>query len=223
MRFRTIAKWMATDATIDIAGRTVPFGVDLLFQSRGSVPFTAHVEICEDVWVPQPPSTAAALAGAEILPEPLREQYHHRQGGRAPAVMRVAVGSLHCRLCLFSRRAGRIRPPIWPGMVTPQCSNTATSLPKPSASRSQPTMAVADVDLALLRQERMRVGTFSDCIRRNREAADGFRTIVFDFEAPQGELQLMRSVDRYPFVPSDPKMLRENCYEAYNIQISGSR
>ena len=66
-------------------------------------------------------------------------------------------------------------------------------------------MAVADVDLALLRQERMRVGTFSDCIRRNREAADGFRTIVFDFEAPQGELQLMRSVDRFPFVPSDPR------------------
>jgi NAD+ synthase (glutamine-hydrolysing) len=82
-------------------------------------------------------------------------------------------------------------------------------------------MAVADVDLALLRQERMRVGTFSDCIRRNREAADGFRTIVFDFEAPQGELQLLRSLDRFPFVPSDPNMLQENCYEAYNIQIQG--
>ena len=82
-------------------------------------------------------------------------------------------------------------------------------------------MAVADIDLARLRQERMRVGTFSDCIRRNRADADGFRTIVFDFEPPQGELQLMRSVDRFPFVPSDPKMLRENCYEAYNIQIQG--
>ena len=55
------------NATINVAGCTVPFGIDLLFQSRGSVPFTAHVEICEDVWVPQPPSTAAALAGAEIL------------------------------------------------------------------------------------------------------------------------------------------------------------
>ena len=52
---------------INVAGRSVPFGVDLLFQSQGSVPFTAHVEICEDVWVPQPPSTAAALAGAEVL------------------------------------------------------------------------------------------------------------------------------------------------------------
>jgi len=48
---------------IDVAGRTVPFGVDLLFRSTGSVPFTFHVEICEDVWVPIPPSSAAALPG----------------------------------------------------------------------------------------------------------------------------------------------------------------
>src|SRR5262249_12389364 len=54
-------------AEIQVGGRAVPFGVDLMFQSRGSVPFTAHVEICEDIWVPQPPSTSAAMAGAEIL------------------------------------------------------------------------------------------------------------------------------------------------------------
>ena len=38
-------------ATINVAGRNVPFGIDLLFRSQGSVPFTAHVEICEDVRV----------------------------------------------------------------------------------------------------------------------------------------------------------------------------
>ena len=50
-----------------MARHRAPFGVDLLFQSAGSVPLTFHVEICEDVWVPLPPSTRAALAGAEIL------------------------------------------------------------------------------------------------------------------------------------------------------------
>src|SRR6202011_1672833 len=64
-----------------------------------------------------------------------------------------------------------------------------------------PTMAVADVDIGLLRQERMRVGTFSDCIRRNRQIADKFRTIAFNLDAPQGELALLRNVDRFPFVP----------------------
>jgi NAD+ synthase (glutamine-hydrolysing) len=56
-----------TNAAITVAGRTVPFGVDLLFRSNGSVPFTFNVEICEDIWVPLPPSTRAAMAGAEAL------------------------------------------------------------------------------------------------------------------------------------------------------------
>jgi NAD+ synthase (glutamine-hydrolysing) len=59
-------------------------------------------------------------------------------------------------------------------------------------------MAVADVDLALLRQERMRVGTFSDCIRRNWDAVADFRTIPFGLDAPEDELPLLRTVDRFP-------------------------
>ncbi len=53
--------------SIPIAGHEAPFGCDLMFAARGEAGFTFHVEICEDLWVPQPPSTAAALAGAEIL------------------------------------------------------------------------------------------------------------------------------------------------------------
>src|ERR1700738_5155943 len=49
---------------IEIAGHEAPFGRDLLFAARGNAAFTFHVEICEDLWVPQPPSTEAALAGA---------------------------------------------------------------------------------------------------------------------------------------------------------------
>jgi NAD+ synthase (glutamine-hydrolysing) len=84
-----------------------------------------------------------------------------------------------------------------------------------------PTMAVANVDLGLLRQERMRLGTFSDCIRRNRELAQAFRTIEFTLDAPSDELALLRDVGRFPFVPSDPAKLHEDCYEAYNIQVQG--
>ena len=82
-------------------------------------------------------------------------------------------------------------------------------------------MAVADVDLALLRQERMRVGTFGDCVAQNRDRAAQFRTVYLNVEAPEGELQLLRTVDRFPYVPSDPTRLKENCYEAYNIQVQG--
>ena len=53
--------------TIGVAGTEAPFGTELLFRSRGSVAFTFHVEICEDVWTPAPPSGFAAMAGAEVL------------------------------------------------------------------------------------------------------------------------------------------------------------
>src|SRR5581483_11299047 len=53
--------------TIAVAGAEVPFGVDLIFGSTGDIDARFHVEICEDIWLPIPPSSHAALAGAEIL------------------------------------------------------------------------------------------------------------------------------------------------------------
>jgi NAD+ synthase (glutamine-hydrolysing) len=82
-------------------------------------------------------------------------------------------------------------------------------------------MAVADVDLALLRQERMRVGTFGDCAWESRDSLREFRTVSFQMDAPAGPLPLRRVVDRFPFVPADPQQLKQNCYEAYSIQVQG--
>jgi NAD+ synthase (glutamine-hydrolysing) len=86
------------DAYIDVAGCSVPFGVDLLFHSQGSVPFTAHIEICEDVWVPQPPSSAAALAGAEILLN--------------LSASNITIGKAEARRLLCASQSARCRPPI---------------------------------------------------------------------------------------------------------------
>ncbi len=207
-------------AEIEVAGINVPFGIDLLFQSRGTVPFTAHVEICEDVWVPQPPSTAAALAGAEIL---LNLSASNITIGKADA-RRLLCASQSAR-CIAAYAYSAAGPGesttdlAWDGHAA--VFEYGNKLAETERFSLQPTMAVADVDLALLRQERMRVGTFSDCIRRNRDAAESFRTINFSLDAPSDELPLLRDVDRFPFVPSDPAKLHEDCYEAYNIQIQG--
>jgi NAD+ synthase (glutamine-hydrolysing) len=80
-------------------------------------------------------------------------------------------------------------------------------------------MARADVDLGRIRQERRRTNTFGDNAR-----ADGnrrFRAIAFDFAAPEEPLELRREIERFPYVPADPAMLADNCYEAYNIQVQG--
>src|SRR5580704_14362576 len=54
-------------AIMTLAGQEAPFGIDLVFTAGGPSGFTFHVEICEDLWVPQPPSALGAAAGAEIL------------------------------------------------------------------------------------------------------------------------------------------------------------
>jgi len=79
-------------------------------------------------------------------------------------------------------------------------------------------MAVADIDLDLIRQERLRQGSFDD----NRRRHDGtFRLVHFTADPPSGDLGLLRRIERFPFVPSDPARLSQDCYEAYNIQLSG--
>src|SRR5262249_236810 len=84
-----------------------------------------------------------------------------------------------------------------------------------------PEMAVADVDLGRIRQERMRTNSFGDNARSGGDERTSFRTITFDFAAPDEALELRRGIERFPYVPADPAMLRENCYEAYNIQVQG--
>jgi len=54
-------------AVIAVGGQVVPFGPDLLFAAEDVPGFVLHVEVCEDMWVPVPPSAEAALAGATVL------------------------------------------------------------------------------------------------------------------------------------------------------------
>jgi NAD+ synthase (glutamine-hydrolysing) len=83
------------------------------------------------------------------------------------------------------------------------------------------TLIMADVDLGRLRQERMRVNTFGDCIQVEAGRLTAWRSIGFRLDAPDAPVALQRTIERFPFVPSDPAKLAEHCYEAYNIQVQG--
>ncbi len=85
-----------------------------------------------------------------------------------------------------------------------------------------PRRSVADVDLLRLRQERLRMGTFDDNRRswQDRTGGQGFRTVPFTLDPPRHDIGLRRRVDRYPFVPDDAQQLAQDCYEAYNIQVT---
>jgi NAD+ synthase (glutamine-hydrolysing) len=81
--------------------------------------------------------------------------------------------------------------------------------------------SVADVDLDLLRSERLRMGTFDDNRRHHAARVGAFRRIGFRLDPPSTDIGLRREVERFPFVPADPARLELDCFEAYNIQVSG--
>ncbi|HYP73231.1 MAG TPA: NAD(+) synthase, partial [Microbacterium sp.] len=62
--------------------------------------------------------------------------------------------------------------------------------------------------------------TFDDN-RRATGADASFRTVHFRLDPPRTDVGLRRTLDRFPFVPDDPARLAQDCYEAFNIQVSG--
>ena len=203
---------------IRLGGEEVPFGPDLLF-AAGDVPgLVVHVEICEDLWVPIPPSSEAALAGATVL---LNLSASPITVGRAEdRALLCRAQSSRCLAAYVYTAAGQGESSTdlsWDGqtMIHENGALLAETERFPLGDRH----AVADVDLDLLRQERARMGTFDD--NRRTAGTAGFRRIAFTLGPPDGDLGLRRRLERFPFVPSDPARLEQDCYEAYNIQVAG--
>jgi NAD+ synthase (glutamine-hydrolysing) len=217
-------RWFAsglgvTGRTITVAGRSAPFGTDQLFRSTGTAPFTFHAEICEDVWTPQPPSTLGALGGAEIL---LNLSASNIVIGKADARrLLCASQSMRCQAVYAYSAAGvgeSTTDNAWDGQAS--IFELGELLAESGRFPTASTMALVDVDVSRVRQERMRTGSFGDSIAA-RQAEMAFRVRDFVFDAPAGELAIARTVDRFPFVPDDETKLAEQCREAYNVQVQG--
>jgi NAD+ synthase (glutamine-hydrolysing) len=205
---------------IAIAGQACAFGTDLLFEVQGPAPFTFHVEICEDVWVPDPPSTGAALAGAEVL---VNLSASNIVIGKA-AQRRLLCGSQSSR-CIAAYAYSAAGPGesttdlAWDGHAS--IFEMGALLSETERFPAGACMTFADVDLGRIRQERMRTGTMWDVAALPAVQNRSWRRVCFAFEPPKGRLDLARTVERFPYTPADPRELRDNCYEAYNIQVQG--
>jgi NAD+ synthase (glutamine-hydrolysing) len=206
---------------IRIAGLDVPFGPNLLFDAEDVPGLVVHVEVCEDVWVPVPPSSEAALAGATVL---------LNLSGSPITVGRAEDRKLMCRAQSSRCLAAYVYAAAGQGESTTDLSwdgqtmiyENGVLLAETDRFPDGDRRSVADVDVDLLRQERMRMGTFDDNRRTHAARVGDFRRIAFALEPPRdADLGLRRRVERFPFVPADPDRLELDCYEAYNIQVAG--
>ncbi len=198
----------------------VPFGPDLLLAADDVPGLTVHVEVCEDLWVPVPPSHEAALNGATVL---LNLSASPITVGRADdrrLLARAASARCNAAHVYAAASEGESTTDLsWDGMTV--VHELGALLAEGERFPDGPRRTVADVDLDLLRQERMRQGSFDDNARAHAPDDPGFRVVPFRMRPPAGDLGLRRPVDRFPFVPDDPARLAQDCYEAYNIQVSG--
>lgn len=214
-------------STVKIDGEAVPFGTNLLFEHGKAV---IAVEICEDLWVPVPPSCHAAIAGANVVVnlsasnETIgKAQWRHdlvvSQSGRLIAgyvyasaggdesTSDVVFGG-HCliaengSLLGQSRRIGDGEAPVVPD---------ATSLTR-------------DIDLQRLDHDRRVVGSFDDY---RDSLPHPYRRIAIESSLSNSDVgeaangPLLRRIDPHPFVPDNPSEREARCAEILAIQTGG--
>jgi NAD+ synthase (glutamine-hydrolysing) len=212
----------AAVAKIDVAGsRDVPFGTDLLFRLPVQPLLTLHVEVCEDLWVPIPPSSLAALAGATVL---LNLSASNVVVGKAD-YRRQLVANQSAR-CL----AGYLYSAAGPGESTTDLAwdghavvaENGQILAESERFADEAGLVVTEIDLERLRQERMRQTTFAQSARSHRGAASAFRAVEIDVDLPRSaHLLPERRWDPHPYVPADAEERDERCAEVFHIQVQG--
>jgi NAD+ synthase (glutamine-hydrolysing) len=200
-------------STIHLLGGEVPFGTDVLFEAVGMEDFVVGVEICEDLWVQSPPSSAQVSAGATVVCNLSASNF--------------LVGKAELRKLLCASASDRGKCAYLYVAAGPSESSTdlafdahafvyenGAMLADSKRFTRQSKLLVTDVDLDALCHERDVMSTFGDCARHNFQA---FRRIPFPARAVAS---LERPILPHPFVPKDPTTLAERCWETFEIQTN---
>jgi len=211
----------ALSKTIDLCGQeSIPFGADIIFEVGNIKHFRFFIEICEDAWVPIPPSSFAALAGATLIGNLSasnitvgKSEYRHSL---------AANQSARCLAAYLYAAAGQGESSTdlaWDGHA--MIYENGNLLTESERFLQKPQVIYADVDLDRLAQDRMRLTSFGQNACTHRERLMGFRRVSFFVDLPEGRMLLTREYPRFPYIPADPAKREQRCYEAYNIQVQG--
>ncbi len=215
-------RWFAsapsrTEDTILLNGETIDFAPGLIFEAVNRPGFVFAAEICEDYWAPLPPSTRAALAGARIL---LNLSASNIVIGKADErAILCASQSMRTQSAYVFAASGwgeSTTDLAWDGQAT--IHEMGARLAEGERFSLESHLTVADIDVERIGLDRLRNGTFSDCARIEGEPATVVPFEAYESDAPG---DLIRPLDRFPFVPDDPARLDQDCYEAFNIQVQG--
>lgn len=204
---------------VNLEGRDVPFGTDLLFQASNVSACVIGIEICEDLWAVHPPSGDMALAGATLLLNPsASDEVLGKSDYRRELVKQQSARCLAA--CLYAG-AG-------PGESTTDVvfaghsliAENGIVLAETERFHFSTEMAVADMDVQRLVHERLKNSSFSSA-----QPNHSYRRIPFNLAAsssPSPQVPLLRpGLSQTPFVPSDLAQRAKHCQEIFRIQSTG--
>ncbi len=207
--------------TIELCGqKNIPFGADIIFAVDTIKNFRFFLELCEDVWVPVPPSSFAAMAGATVI-------------GNLSA-SNITVGKSEYRHSLAANQSARciaayLYAAAGPGESTTDLAwdghamiyENGNLLAESARFSRKAQIIYADLDMDRLIQDRMRLTSFRQNARTHREILAKLRNVSFTMDPVGGRLLLDREYPRFPYIPADAGKRDQRCYEAYNIQVQG--
>jgi NAD+ synthase (glutamine-hydrolysing) len=208
----------AVSTTVTLAGQTVPFGTDILFDCGTVDGFVLGVEICEDVWMPIPPSSLQAVAGATVL---ANLSASNETIGKAAYRKQLVAGQSGRCVAGYLYAAAGVGESSTDVLFGGHCliGENGSILAESPRFRRGGHLTTADLDLGRLQRDRVTTNTFAEATR-DPNLVRRYRRVPFDLPAREARTPaLLRYVDPHPFVPSDPATLRERCDEIFHTQV----
>ncbi len=212
------ARWFETGASIDkeivYAGQTTRLSTKQLFSVGKAI---VGVEICQDLWVPVPPCTYAALAGANLIinlsasNEALLKNDYRKQLVSSTSA-RLMAGYVYSS-CGYGESTTDL---VWGGSSL--IYENGVLLAENERFLCTSSVIYADIDVERMDTVRAKTPNFRDALSRRADfygivnGGDAFPT---DFGS-----KLLKKIDAHPFVPSGPE-LKERCKEILSIQVLG--
>jgi NAD+ synthase (glutamine-hydrolysing) len=205
---------------LELLGEPVPFSPRLLFSSVDLPAFTIHVEICEDLWAPIPPSTYGALAGARVLvnlsdSNVTVAKADYRRLLCASQSARTIAGYVFSSAGLGESTTDL----AWDGQALIYENGDHLAESERFAEAEQ--LIFADVNLDRIVSDRYTTSSFGDTVHDHRRVLSRFRRIEFELGLASGSVPLEREIERFPYVPANPVSRTERCEEVYSIQVQG--
>ncbi|MFO0816034.1 MAG: NAD(+) synthase [Gemmatales bacterium] len=218
--FASASKLLVTE--VPHQGKSIPCGIDLLFSASDVPGLTVGVEICEDLWMPVPPSSLQALHGATVLANlSASTEVIGKATYRRSLVSQQSARCLGAYLYAASAVTESTTDVIFSGHGI--IAEAGTVLAEGERFQRTNQLTIADIDLEKLQFDRRQQASFSDASHFGLVTPYQFRHISFELKprpSKTGE-SLQRRVDPHPFVPKSGPDRDERCAEVFSLQTAG--